>query len=371
VRPALALALALLPGCWLQDAEIEGVLYGTDGTDTDTADLGDIALVSLTPSSGPVTGGEQVDVVVTGVLSDAPVVHFGGVAAELVGVADGVIRVLTPVGSQGFVDVSVTDQGRVAQLANGYQYFPDRRGFTTMIGDVWWRDELGPTNMAVSQGGAWVMPIDPVASSYRDLIYGVGGMDQCQVSVEPSLFGQTLNLSHIPLTRVDNGATYDLLYRFQTRDYSASLSNQDYVPGATYDLGPFEGGPWPSTLVSGAVELPLGLTVTAPAVNDFWSLSDGDLLRWSHAANERGDFVVVHVETDSVFGSGEYVDCVVVDDGEFQFDTTLFDFWYFNTTVRLALGRVQVAQATVPFDGSSTQIAGIYWVSSVGVASGF
>lgn len=371
MRPAIALALALLPGCWLQDAEIEGVLYGADGTDTDTADLGDIAVQSVTPSSGLVTGGEQVDLLVTGTLSDAPVVRLGGVAAELVGVADGVVRVLTPVGMQGFVDVSVTDQGRVAQLANGYQYFPNRRGFTTLIGEVSWRDELGPTNEAPSEGRAWVMPIDPVPSTYRDMAYGVDALDRCQVSAEMSIVGQSLNLSHIPLTRVDNGATYDLLYRFQTRDFAASLSSQDYVPGAAYDLGPFKGGPWPSTLVSDAVVLPLGLTVTAPAVNDFWTLSDGDLLRWSHAADERGDFVIVHVETASVFGSNESVDCVVVDDGEFQFDNALFDFWFFNTTVRLALGRVQVAQATVPFDGSSAQIAGIYWVSSAGVAGGF
>ena len=83
----------------------------------------DAVISSITPVSGPVTGGQSVTITGTGFAADATV-QFGPLEAASVTVVDGTtIQAVTPVGAVGPVDVTVTNpQVNVATLAQGYVY---------------------------------------------------------------------------------------------------------------------------------------------------------------------------------------------------------------------------------------------------------
>ncbi len=85
--------------------------------------IGAPTLSSLTPSTGTVSGGTTVTLSGTN-FSSAAVVTFGGVLATVVNRSSTSLEVLTPVGTDGAVDVRVINPGELfASLPNGFTYF--------------------------------------------------------------------------------------------------------------------------------------------------------------------------------------------------------------------------------------------------------
>ncbi|WP_165482041.1 IPT/TIG domain-containing protein [Legionella beliardensis] len=79
-------------------------------------------LTSLTPTTGPVAGGQTVTLTGTN-LTGTTNVTFGGVPATGISVVnDSTVTVVTPAGLAGPVDVTVTTTGGSATLAGGYAY---------------------------------------------------------------------------------------------------------------------------------------------------------------------------------------------------------------------------------------------------------
>ncbi|MBI1852155.1 MAG: IPT/TIG domain-containing protein [Planctomycetes bacterium] len=81
-------------------------------------------ITGVSPATGPVRGGETVDVLGTNLPSDA-MVWFGDTSATVVSrTGSSQIQVQTPPGSAigQVVDVSVTESGGIATLANAYTY---------------------------------------------------------------------------------------------------------------------------------------------------------------------------------------------------------------------------------------------------------
>ena len=78
-------------------------------------------ITSITPSSGPVSGGTSVTIDGTNLASPTSVT-FGGSPAAVTGGGDTSITVTTPPGVAGLVDVAVSTAGGVATATGGFMY---------------------------------------------------------------------------------------------------------------------------------------------------------------------------------------------------------------------------------------------------------
>lgn len=78
-------------------------------------------LASLTPSSGPSSGGTSVTISGTG-LASTTAVTFGGAAASFAVLNSTTLVAITPPGTTGPVDVVVTTEGGSATASDGFTY---------------------------------------------------------------------------------------------------------------------------------------------------------------------------------------------------------------------------------------------------------
>ncbi len=94
----------------------------------DTTPATDLELLAVTPSAGPVSGGNGVSLVVVGLdVAAQPTVEFGGKVAEVTGVdaTHGLVEVTAPpVAVPGSVDVTVAVGDTSSTLADAYLYQP-------------------------------------------------------------------------------------------------------------------------------------------------------------------------------------------------------------------------------------------------------
>jgi len=81
-----------------------------------------VGLLSVQPWFGPVRGGQEVVVNGFGFDADGLEVRFGGARAPLVEVLDAAVRVRTPAGTPGDVDVTVSNVRGSRTLSAGYRY---------------------------------------------------------------------------------------------------------------------------------------------------------------------------------------------------------------------------------------------------------
>ena len=103
------------------------IVFGYEGRHNIPAQSGSFAIsavsiTSLSLSSGPTTGGQTLTITGSG-LASATSVTFGGNAATIKTRSDTSIKVETPSGSLGSVDVIVTTSGGSATGTNAYTYY--------------------------------------------------------------------------------------------------------------------------------------------------------------------------------------------------------------------------------------------------------
>ncbi|MBU6280147.1 MAG: IPT/TIG domain-containing protein, partial [Actinomycetales bacterium] len=79
------------------------------------------ALSTITPASGPTTGGTSVTISGSG-MSGATGVTFGGVPGTVAATSDTSVTVTAPAGSAGTVTVALTTPGGTSSLTNAYTY---------------------------------------------------------------------------------------------------------------------------------------------------------------------------------------------------------------------------------------------------------
>lgn len=85
-------------------------------------DAEDLTVASVLPSRGPAAGGQEVIISGRGFDADDLEVRIGDGLAALIEVSDQAMRVRTPVGAPGEVDVTVSNAQGEASLARGYTY---------------------------------------------------------------------------------------------------------------------------------------------------------------------------------------------------------------------------------------------------------
>ncbi len=92
-------------------------------TPTNPGPVVELAVQSVSPSSGPASGGTQITIRGTGFAAGGTVRVGGGAATEVSVSGSDVITARTPVSAvAGAVDVAVTVSGRTSTLAGGFRY---------------------------------------------------------------------------------------------------------------------------------------------------------------------------------------------------------------------------------------------------------
>ena len=123
VAPLTSCTLTYTPGSTVV-AQTDFPIQGTN-TNAVTAAIqidSGITLTTVSPSSGPASGGTGVTLTGTG-LTSATSVTFGGTAASSVNVVNSTtVTAVTPAHATGAVDVVITTSSGSATLTNGYTY---------------------------------------------------------------------------------------------------------------------------------------------------------------------------------------------------------------------------------------------------------
>jgi len=150
----------------------------------DTSDSGgQIAIDSVEPHDGPVTGGLEV-VITGGGWGDAPAVYFGDTGATLLSVGGDTLTVELPHAPEaGVVDVRI-EQGHDSGLAKGgFHYWSDATGKAVFLGAATWLEPGNPDLWADPAPSLSVSAqlIEPLDITYRDLLGA--GLESCSQNV--------------------------------------------------------------------------------------------------------------------------------------------------------------------------------------------
>lgn len=142
-----------LSGCWLTPSEV-GDKFGPDAdtdadadTDVDTdidtdTDADNPIILGIEPAYGTAAGGTEVTLSVSGVGED-PVVRFGSIPAEILSSGGDIVRIRTPGGPPGPVDVTLESGGGSATSPGAFTWWPDGTGLASAMGELAWQDYLG------------------------------------------------------------------------------------------------------------------------------------------------------------------------------------------------------------------------------------
>ncbi len=196
VAPLSTCTLTYTPGSTVV-AQTNFTIQGSN-TDPVTAAIAvdpSVALSSVSPSSGPASGGTGVTLTGVG-LTGATSVTFGGVAATSINVLNSTtVTAVTPAHATGAVDVVITTPGGSATDTNGYTYL------TTAVG----QSAFGGT-IACLNGGS-----NDLIAATADNSTGIqwGGLGTDIATAQSTTDGQT-NTANI-VTALGTGSSYAAL----------------------------------------------------------------------------------------------------------------------------------------------------------------
>ncbi len=237
-------------------------VFGFDtglGETEDTGPVGPIGVESLTPTSGPATGGTSVTVAGWG-FGDSPAVGFGGKSVDVTGLSDTTLSFTTPGGDLGAVDLSVSSDNGFVVVEDAFTYtdgsgttdtgsVPDADGSAVVV-QINYTYNLCPS--------CWVPPLDseeasamvgffePVEVSFLDHLPSPGACSSNLVANNPTLdfldAGDFVYLTSgsrsISLVRANDGG--EITYEASTA--AGSMSASSIAHSAAYDLAAL-GGP--------------------------------------------------------------------------------------------------------------------------------
>lgn len=339
----------------------------TGDTTVDTP--GELRLTDVVPPFGRLAGGEAVTL--SGVFPEDPrnlVVTFGSVVAPIESATATELVVLSPPSGQaGPVMVTVTEGARFSLRDGAFAYFADRSDRVGLIGIVRRDERVGgywPAD-AVSDGRAELGFVDAHDWSLAE-IYGTSGctyLFDATVPVPVDTGAEALVLT--------TGPTSLPLEPLGTVGYfGATLNDADVAAGASFGLGPLAGGPdWPRLTVPDLVTIPPAFQVLLPDLDSATlpTVSQSFTVQWTGSG---GDYMVLDLQREYLEGETwtllDDVVCTVPDTGSFTVPASVWPDWYAQERVYIRLGRVVEASRSLPHDGSTTVVAGVY--SVVGVA---
>jgi hypothetical protein len=234
--------------------------------DDDTTPSGSVSLSSISPTTGPLTGGYNAQLFGTNFTDPADtVVWFGSTTAPVTGCSTGQCTVSVPSTSQpGSVQVSLQNSNGTAVLADGFTYTQDLSGLTSYFAEVVRTEYLYPDAFnppPTSQTYAQAVFFAPdTFDMYNDLVWSglLPSPGSCTtfdwdnttvIEVSPYDAGTSVSLtgaSNFSLIKEDFYYIVDglSLGQYQPGDYTLNIPggtdlSSETVPNAVYAPGVF------------------------------------------------------------------------------------------------------------------------------------
>ncbi|MBV9187045.1 MAG: carboxypeptidase regulatory-like domain-containing protein [Acidobacteria bacterium] len=160
------------------------------GTSTQNVFMTPMAITSISPSSGPATGGTVVAINGTG-LTNATSVTFGGTAGTNIGYVSGVLQVTTPAHAAGSVNVVVNGGFGTATSVNGFTYNSSTGTLTGTVFDAATNATISGASVAfgassATTNGSGVYTLTNIACANSTLIVGKTGYLNASINYTPS-----------------------------------------------------------------------------------------------------------------------------------------------------------------------------------------
>lgn len=354
------------------DADSDSDSDADSDSDTDT-DVGDLAIDSISPSSGLNSGGTRVTI--TGGPFDSSVqATFGGEPAERVGFGSTEIIVETPeYAGSGSVDVRVETDSAFGLAPGGFRYNEDASGKAGAIGEIYWVDGVGnywDPSPPEGFGGGDVYFVDAADVHWWEVY--VSSLDSClnlysgsaalpASPVDPGLTNITLEST--------TGRTIDLSWSASYASYSGELATEsDYVRNGNYTLSDMSTSDVPTEAVSNFFKGADDLSVTSPNITGSTppNVSRSQSFRWSSSVS--ADWITLQLFLVNSAGT-DYDDgiiCFAQNDGEFTIPSNAWSSWPTNRQVNIFVGASVEPTGTLTHNGAESRVAGTWLLFGAG-----
>lgn len=251
-------------------------------------------------------------------------------------------------------DNPATDSGDSEVDATGKAGAIGALEFYTLLGDYWGES-------ARDYGSAWWGLVEPTDYHYWDLVGGVP--DQCTTRVGfPRV---TLYEVGVSSTVLFTGAVNLTMPVAEDGFFATNLEAGDYVPDASYDLVPLDGGELDGLSVSGIARTPGEFTLLTPNLGGAGAISLGPdelSFTWESAGADYVMILVQRRDPDDQSRLVEQVGCVAEDDGAFTIPEESWEgAWDSGQWIYVYVGPITESDAIVPLNGSDSRLVGISW----------
>jgi len=333
-------------------------------TDSDT-DIGTIEVVSVDPDYGSNGGGSSIEIR-GGPFDQSVEVMFGNSEATILQVNQGIVRVQTAVSSQeGLVDVTVTTEDGAGKLSDGFTYWPDATGKAGAFGELRWVHWMGDywSSPPADEGLAWWALVQPTDEHFYHWAFSPTD-DSCTSDYFYSNSISNYNLGVTNTSFHVNGKTINLTDSNSNQIWETTLSNGDFVPGASYHLNEISGSGFPTFDVQNLIEAPTSFVVTNPYMDGTTPPTVGRsfAVTWSGATADR--MVIIMERLDANYTSQEIVTCVARNDGSFSIPSSAWSGWQSGGIVFILVGALnEGGGGTFPFNNSESRVSSTFFMA--------
>lgn len=341
-------------------------------TDTDT-DVG-LTITSLAPTYGSNAGGTTVQIN-GGPFDSSAEATFDGVAARTTSVTSSTLTVVTPASSaEGAVAVGVSGSAGTASRANAFSYWQDGAGLTGAVGSFEWMEMVGGYWKTPSSWGySFFGFISPTDFQWRDLYSPT--IDTCQLNYSSSVSISTYDpgTTSLQLTRSSGSPisyAWDSTDGWFLANTTGDLTASQFGSDTSYTLDITSSSDFPVTTVPTFIKTPrTGLTVSSPAIAGASApnISRGQTFSWSGGS---ADYTLIDLQMRNEAGTATAaaVTCVVNNDGSFTVPSSVWSSWPTNRIVDVYVGQVVEGTGTLPWNSSTSRLAGISWKYGAGIS---
>lgn len=339
---------------------------GPDTEDTEDTDSSDVDITGISPYYGTTAGGTEVTIR-GGPFDSSPVVLFDDEAAQVQTANTTALTVLTPVyGEEAAVDVTVTTDAGSVTAEQAFYYFQDGTGLLGSVGNFVW-NEYGGNYWADDPedfGSAYAWFISPM--EYDAWKAYASAMDSCASDYTGSpttVYVYDIGADSITLSV---GSSHEVVLELHPQEgyyHDDELESGDFSRYGTYDLEQFDSSTFPEFSVDGFLFTPYEVDLNSPNIqgSTLEPLSRSDL-NFTWDVEGPGDWLTLelYLMDQLQIDVEETITCVMSDDGQFSVPTSVWSNYPTGRVVLVALSRWQLPDGVIPFNNSTSGMAGVH-----------
>ncbi|MGC6509497.1 MAG: IPT/TIG domain-containing protein [Myxococcota bacterium] len=343
----------------------------TQDTDDTPPNDGDFTLASITPVYGSTQGGTPLDIT-GGPFDTSAVVYIGDQQAPMLSQSNTQLQVTIPyTEAEGVVDITVEQTSGSQTLEDTFSYFQDGTGKTSAIGNITFEEYIGgywnPTGQT-EFGSAMATFIIPTDFHWWE--FYTDQMDSCAAdsyTYSGSLSGYDMQSSMLSFS---GNTSINLSWNTTNGWYdNGSLSRTDIFNNGYYTLDPVATGSIKGMTMTQFMRASSPSTLTQPAItaSQIPTITRNQTLRWQPSGATWIMFFFI-VRTADQMNDEQRVNCIVVDDGNFTLDGSVFSAWPVDRVVDIYFTRAFEQNTRTPHNNGFARVVGQHMLHGAAIS---